>query len=268
MGKKQTAASVVKETNGLYPWLARPRPNPEAALRLFCFPYAGGGAATFHNWPRELPLSVELCSVHLPGRGARLMEAPFTEMRVLVESLAGGLLPHMDKPFAFFGHSLGAMIGFELARYLRRHHKTEPSCLFVSAAPAPQLREREKPIHNLPEPEFIRELGKLNGTPHEVLENEELMQLMLPTLRADFALSEKYSYRNEPPLDCPIAAYGGGRDHNVSREHLEAWREQSASTFSLNIIPGDHFFLHGSQTQLLDLLSRKLNRLVSSLGTA
>lgn len=262
MEKEQTDAAVVKETNGPNPWLAQFKPKPKALLRLFCFPYAGGGAAAFRKWSEELPLSIEVCSVHLPGRGPRLMEAPFTEMRVLIEALAGGLLPYLDKPFAFFGHSLGAIIGFELARYLRRYHKQEPRYLFVSAAPAPQLREREKPIHNLPDAEFIRELGKLNGTPHEVLENKELMQLMLPMLRADFALSEKYSYRNEPPLDCPIAAYGGEGDHNVSREHLKAWREQTATAFSLNIIPGDHFFLHGSQTQLLASLSGVLDRFV------
>jgi medium-chain acyl-[acyl-carrier-protein] hydrolase len=189
------------------------------------------------------------------------MEAPFTKMRALIPALAGGLLPYLDKPFAFFGHSLGAIIGFELARYLRRHHKLEPRYLFVSAAPAPHLREQEKPIHALPEPEFISELAKLNGTPREVLESEELMQLVLPTLRADFALSEKYTYRNGPPLDCPIAAFGGGRDANVTRAHLEAWRAHSATAFSLNIIPGDHFFLHAGQARLLALLSKKLSRL-------
>jgi medium-chain acyl-[acyl-carrier-protein] hydrolase len=182
-------------------------------------------------------------------------------MHALISALAEGLLPHLDKPFAFFGHSMGAIIGFELARYLRRHHRLEPRYLFVSAAPAPHLREREKPIHALPEPEFIREIAKLNGTPLEVLESAELMQLVLPTLRADFALSEKYRYRNESPLDCPIAAFGGSRDESVTRAHLEAWRTQSANAFSLNIVPGDHFFLHASQTRLLALLSQKLNRL-------
>jgi medium-chain acyl-[acyl-carrier-protein] hydrolase len=264
MRKRLTAAPVATPTNASHAWLTRPRPNPSANLRLFCFPYAGGGTAIFHAWPGELPAAVEVCSVHLPGRGSRLMEDPFTEMRALVRALAQGVLPYLNKPFAFFGHSMGAFIGFELARYLRRQHKLRPTELFVSAAPAPHLHNREKRLHLLPEREFIRELRKLNGTPQEVLESEELMQLMLPTLRADFTLSETYlyTYSSAPALDCPIAAFGGTQDRDVKRVHLEAWRSQTSADFSLHMLPGDHFFLHQSRAQLLSLLSRELSQLL------
>ena len=158
------------------PWIACRKPRPQARLRLFCFPYAGGGASIFRTWPDGLPADVEVCPVQLPGRGTRLMERPFTQLSPLVEALAQALLPLLDKPFAFFGHSLGALVSFELARHLRRQYGVHPVRLFVSACRAPQIPHRDRPIHTLPEAEFLAELRRLNGTPAEVLEHEELMR--------------------------------------------------------------------------------------------
>jgi medium-chain acyl-[acyl-carrier-protein] hydrolase len=230
-------------------------------LRLFCFPYAGGSAVIYRAWPQKLPHIVELLAVQPPGRGARLREAPFTSLMPLVEAVAEALLPQLDKPFALFGHSLGALLCFELARHLRRLERPQPSGLFVSGAGAPQLRSTKAPIHDLPDAELIEALREFEGTPDEVLDNAELMRLMLPLLRADFKVNETYAYKSEPPLACSITVFGGAQDDQVSRERLEAWREQTRAAFALHMLPGDHFFLHSSQELLLRELSRELGQL-------
>lgn len=239
-------------------WLACSKPNPQARVRLFCFPYAGGGASVFHTWAEKLPTTVEVCAVHLPGREIRLSESPFTRLSPLVHTLTEALLPHLTTPFAFFGHSMGALIGFELARQLRRQHGPSPVHLFVSGREAPQLQSLEPPIHALPEPQFIAELQRFNGTPKEVLEHPDLMQLLIPTLRADFAVCETYTYASDAPIDCSISAFGGLQDHEVSREQLEAWRDQSRASFSLCMFPGDHFFLDTAELLLLETIAQLL----------
>ena len=238
-------------------WFVCHRPNPQARLRLFCFPYAGGGATIFHNWPNLLPPTFEVRSVQLPGRGRRLMEKPLTLMPELVEAIAQAMLPHLDKPFAFFGHSLGAIVSFEVTRQLRRLKQPEPQHLFVSGSGAPQTSRTGRLLHKLPDSKFLKSLGELNGTPREILESNELMQLLLPTLRADFALSETYVYTSEPPLDCPMTAFGGLQDAEVSRRGLEAWRSQTSASFSLQMFAGDHFFLHDAKP-LLQSLTKEL----------
>jgi medium-chain acyl-[acyl-carrier-protein] hydrolase len=206
-----------------------------------------------------LPADVEVCPVQFPGRGTRLTEAPFTRLSPLVQALAQALVPLLDKPFSFFGHSLGALVSFEVARQLRRQSGLQPTRLIVSAFPAPQKPFRGRPIHALPDGEFLDELRRLNGTPGELLENAEFMQFMLPVLRADFALRETYVYATEPPLDCFISGFGGLQDQRVSRSDLEAWRDQTSGSFSLRIFPGDHFFLNTAQPLLLHALSRDLS---------
>ena len=247
-------------TSVLDSWITCRKPNPQARLRLFCFPYVGGGVSIFRAWSDGLPADVEVCPVQLPGRGTRLMEPPFTQLSPLVQALAEALFPLLDKPFAFFGHSLGALVSFELARQLRRQYGVgvQPVHLFVSADRAPQIAYRDRLIHSLPEKEFFVELRRLNGTPGEVLEDEELMQTMLPVLRADFAVHETYIYSTEPPLNCPISTYGGLQDHKVSRGDLEAWCDQTSVSFSLRMFPGDHFFLNTTRPVLLRVLSQEL----------
>ena len=246
-------------TTAIDSWIACRRLNPQARLRLFCFPYAGTGASIFRTWSDGLPAEVEVCPVQFPGRGTRLMEAPFTALSPLVQALAEALVPLLDKPFAFFGHSLGALVAFELARQFRRQYGVQPVRLFVSADRAPQIPRRDRPIHALPERQFLVELRRLNGTPELVLEEAEIMQIMLPVLRADFAVYETYAYSSEPPLDCLISGFGGLQDHRVSRSDLEAWRDQSSNSFSLRMFPGDHFFLNTTQPLLLDVLSQELH---------
>jgi medium-chain acyl-[acyl-carrier-protein] hydrolase len=239
-------------------WIACRKPKPQARLRLFCFPYAGIGVSIFRTWSEGLPGDVEVCPVQFPGRGTRMMETPFTQLSPLVQALAQALAPLLDKPFAFFGHSLGALVSFELARQLRRQSGVQPVRLFVSAARAPQIPSRSRPIHAVPESEFLIELRRINGIPGKVLGNAELMQIMLPVLRADFAVYETYVHSTERPLDCFISSFGGAQDHRVSRGDLEAWRDQTSASFSLRMFPGDHFFLNTTQPLLLQILSQEL----------
>lgn len=239
-------------------WVTRPKPNPHAKLRLFCFPYGGGGARTFFRWPDNLSPFIEVCPIELPGRGDRLLEPPFTRLEPLLQELSDILLPYLDRPFTFFGHSMGGLVSFELTRLLRREHGLMPLHLFVSGRRAPQLPDPDLPIHTLPESEFLQELRLYNGTPESVLENAELMKLFLPVLRADFAVIETYVYKPEPPLSCPITAFGGLEDRKVSFDALEAWRKQTSATFCHKMFPGDHFFLHSACSNLLKSLSREL----------
>lgn len=245
------------------PWLAYPKPNPQASIRLFCFPYAGGGATGFRAWEAGLP-NVELCLAKLPGRESRLTEPPYTSMSALVEALAQALPAHTEKPYAFFGHSMGAIIAFELARACRRRGLPLPRALFVSGRRAPQLPERDPITYNLPEPELIAELRRLGGTPQEVLEHPELMRLMLPLLRADFEVIETYRYEPEPPLDCSLTAFGGLEDAEVTPPELDAWGAQTTRAFTRRLLPGDHFFLHTARPTLLAALAQDLNRLAQA----
>lgn len=244
-----------------HPWVSLPKPRPHAKLRLFCFPYAGGSALIFRSWINALPESVEPCAIQLPGRGARLTEKLYTRLLPLAHAIAEGLLPYCDKPFATFGHSMGAMLSFEVARYLRSHYGIEPAQLFVSGRRAAHVPYTDPPTHNLPASELIQELRRIKGTPQEVLDNDELMQLFLPVLRADFEICQTYEYAPGEPLNCPITAFGGLEDDEETRERIESWREQTAGRFSLRMLPGDHFFLHSAERTLIHLLSRELQEL-------
>jgi medium-chain acyl-[acyl-carrier-protein] hydrolase len=227
-------------------------------IRLFCFPYAGGGASVFHSWSRELPAAIEAHPVRLPGREARWIDPPFTRLSALVEHLANELEPHLGAPYAFFGHSMGALIAFELARELRRRTGAVPSHLLVSGARAPQRPDPFRSAHQLPDLELVQKLRWLEGTPDEVLANDELMQLVLPAVRADFAMCDAHVHVPGPPLDCPISAYGGARDRRIGFSDLAAWRFQTREAFTLQLFPGNHFFLHTARTALLTAVARDL----------
>ncbi|HEY9695462.1 MAG TPA: thioesterase II family protein [Oculatellaceae cyanobacterium] len=239
-------------------WVTFPQANPQANLRLFCLPYAGGSSVTFRTWSNHLPKSIEICPIELPGRGSRFIEAPFTRLDLLVEAIASSLLPYLDKPFAFFGHSMGAVISFELTRLINKKYGLLPAHLLIAGRHAPQLRDRHPPIHTLPKPAFIQGLCRYKGMPKQVLENTELMEVFLPILRADFAICETYKYIDEPPLPCPITAFGGLQDSETSVDELEAWHKQTNNSFSSHLLPGDHFFIQSDQLLLLQLITQTL----------
>lgn len=246
-------------------WFALPRPNPAARLRLFCFPYAGAGATVFYPWTRALPAEVEICPVQLPGREARMAEPPYTDVMELVERIGSEIRPFVDRPFAFFGHSNGAIVSFELARLFRREGRAMPEHLFLSGRPASQVPSRHPRVFDLPDAEFVEQLRRLEGTPEEVLNNPELMQLLTPLLRADFSLAETYAYQPEPPLAVPISAYGGAVDKDVNEDEVRAWGEQTSAAFHCRIFPGGHFFLNENRDELLAELSRELGPIVGRL---
>lgn len=184
----------------------------------------------------------------------------------MVVAIAEAIKPYLDRPYAFFGHSMGAMISLDLARLLRSEQVQPPPLhLFVSGRRAPQLPATSRHTYDLPEAEFIEELRRLNGTPREVLEHPELMQLMIPLLRADFSVCQTYEYAPEPPLSCPITVFGGVEDE-TGREQLEAWREQTTSTFTLRMFPGDHFFIHEAQPQILQTIGQQLRQHAGAFG--
>lgn len=203
--------------------------------------------------------------MQLPGRGHRLPAGPpLRQMQAMVEDTARGLRPLLDKPFALFGHSMGAVLAFELARLLRAERGPEPAHLFVSGHRAPQIADRTPPTYDLPEKEFFEELRRLNGTPREVLDHPELMEVVLPLLRADFEVIQTYAYREGEPLECPISAYGGLYDEDVTREDLQGWREQTTAPCAVRLFPGDHFFINTSRELVLQTLSRELYQRLSS----
>ncbi|MBI5302094.1 MAG: thioesterase [Chloroflexi bacterium] len=247
-------------------WFAHSHPVPQARLRLFCFPYSGSNAALFHAWQDDLPLDIEVCPVQLPGRGTRIGEPPFTRLASLVHATANALLPHLDKPFALFGHSLGALLSFELARYLRRYHHVSPVHLIVSGHGAPHIPDRNPPIHKLPDAEFIAQLREFKGTPAEVLENAELLQIVLPVLRADFEACETYTYSPDARLDCSISAFGGLDDEYVSRKEIEEWRAQTTAVFLVRMFPGDHFFINTARASVLRMVGQELASIIQANG--
>jgi medium-chain acyl-[acyl-carrier-protein] hydrolase len=248
------------------PWIVFPRPAPAARLRLFCFPFAGGGASIFAPWARMLPSDVEVVAVQLPGRESRLAEEAYSDMAALSAKLGAELAPYLDRPFAFYGHSNGGLMAFEVARLLRRESRRGPEHLFVGGRPAPQLVITDPPLHALPHDEFLAALRRFEGTPDEVLQNPEIMELIEPMLRADFALGETYRYTPEPPLAIPISAYGGVHDQEVSREQVEAWREQTTAAFRLTMFPGNHFFIVGDRERVLQQLTAELRPVLARIG--
>jgi medium-chain acyl-[acyl-carrier-protein] hydrolase len=196
--------------------------------------------------------------VELPGRGSRMREPPATRLTTIIPRIAEAILEHAAKPFGLFGHSMGALLAFEVARQLRRGPGLEPQHLLVAGREAPQLPASNPGYHMLSNDELVTALRELAGTPGEVLESTELMDLLLPTVRADFAMVETYTYVADAPLGHPITAFGGTRDSLVPREMLRSWRDQTTAGFTVQMIEGGHFFLHDAVAPLLRCMSEAL----------
>lgn len=246
------------------PWIIRRRPRPRAALRLICFPYAGAGASVFRTWPDALPGDVELLAIELPGRESRFKEPPFDRLTSLVVALTDAVGPELQAPFAVFGHSFGALVGFSFARELRRRSLAGPVHLFASGRRAPQLPDLS-PMHELPDPEFLAGLRRLGGIPEAVFHDPEIMAVFLPILRADFTANETARTPHEPPLACPISALGGLTDDRATADELDAWRVQTAAAFEREIFAGGHFFLQTERDALLAWLSSRLAQITAAL---
>jgi medium-chain acyl-[acyl-carrier-protein] hydrolase len=218
------------------------------SLRVFCMPYAGGSADIYRRWQRWFPQQVDICLVHLPGRGQRVREEPFTRLMPLVKAIAAHIEGEIKVPYALYGHSMGALISFELGRELRGKHRNSPAHIFVSGCRAPQWPKTEPPTFNLPHDQFIEELKRLNGTPREVLDDPKVMEVFLNILRADFEMVDTYEHHPKGRLSCPITVYGGLQDDDVSLESCRAWQEQTSASCKVQMFEGDHFFIRDHQS--------------------
>ncbi|HTF67339.1 MAG TPA: alpha/beta fold hydrolase [Edaphobacter sp.] len=248
------------------PWLECLSDGRGAKLRLFCFPYAGGTTHMFREWQKYFMPQVELCLVHLPGRGKRFGERLFTRLNFLVDVIAQEIRDKLQTPFALYGHSMGALISFELCRELRRRYKIEPAHLFVSGKRAPHIMLSKPVSFNLPRNEFIDELRRLNGTSSNLLDHDEAMDLLLPVLRADFEMVETYEYHFEEPLSCPIAVYGGVQDERVPIEGLYAWKEHTSGDCKVRMFPGGHFFIQNYRNCNIDFVDVLRRDVLEALG--
>lgn len=234
-----------------------PEHDPDRLL-LFCFPYAGGGTMLYRSWRESVAPAATVCALRFPGRESRLDETPLESMQELLDLLVPAIKPHIRTPYAFFGHSMGAVIAFELVRRLRTLGEPLPRALLVSAARAPQFRLNHVPPPEPEDAELTDELRRLEGMPPEVLNNPELMKVALPALRADTRLYRNYVYASGDPLRLPIYGYGGLDDPNIQPEHLDRWSEQTTVGFQRRMFAGGHFYLQTAAPSFLEALKTDL----------
>lgn len=219
--------------------------KPESKMRLFCIPYAGRGASMYNSWEPFIPDQIELCAIQLPGREERFSEGRIEKFEILIHELIQEIIPYLDKPYAIFGHSLGAIIGYELTNALAMKHRMKPLCLFVSASfPPNQIKNNN--FNKLNKIEFLNKIIKYNGIPDEILLNKEFLDLFLPILRSDTEIYESYnSYNINPPkIICPLFSFGGNCDPLISQSSLYDWSNFTKSSYRAEFFKGDHFFIN------------------------
>ncbi|MEV7192757.1 alpha/beta fold hydrolase [Streptomyces sp. NPDC093510] len=241
------------------PWIRRFRPRPEATVRLVCFPHAGGSASYYHplaQSPTLLP-DAEVLAVQYPGRQDRRKERLLDDIPELADLITGTLGPFDDRPLAFFGHSMGAVLAYEVAQRLRERTGQEPCRLFVSGRRAPS-RFRPGTVHLLSDSELVAELRRAGGTDPRFLDDEELLAEIIPVVRNDYRAVELYRWNPAPPLSCPVTALVGDRDPQAPLDEVEAWRQHTDGPFDLKIFPGGHFYLNTNQQGVAEVISKAL----------
>jgi medium-chain acyl-[acyl-carrier-protein] hydrolase len=232
-------------------------PNPHATIRLFCFPYAGGGSATYRDWQQKMPADIEVAAVQLPGREWRIEEPLISDMKALAADALESIRPFLDKPYALLGTSMGGTLIFELARLLRAAGLPAPRCLLPFACGAPHTPET-KIFHTLPDEDLLEEIRDFGVMADEVSAHPEMLDLLLPILRADCTAHETNVCEEQPPFDFPVWVYGGIADDTVDRERLDAWAIHTNADSRVHMINGGHLFVDAMPAQLLDSLARRL----------
>ncbi|WP_327191216.1 thioesterase II family protein [Streptomyces xinghaiensis] len=250
-----TAADV--RSSGPGRWFHRPAPRPAARLRLVCVPHAGAGAAAYGTWGDRLPADVELVGVRLPGRENRLREPPFRDWPSLTGAFADALDAQVRSPYVLFGHSMGAMLVYETV--VHGTDRRPPERVILSGCRAPAVRRALPAIHGLPDERFREELGRLAGTPREVLADQRLMAVLEPMLRADIRLAETWSHRDPPPVPVPVTTFRGADDEVAPAEAVAAWRTLAPRGIRSHRMPGGHFSLHDHAPEFFRLLTRELS---------
>lgn len=240
-------------------WLVRNRVGKNTDFRLFCFSYAGGNAATFRRWHEVLAENVEVVSIQLPGRANRYGEPVITEMDSLIDQLLSAMSGCLDKPYALFGHSLGSRIAFQLAVECSKRRLRMPSHFIGSASRSPDLPIGIGDIYKLPDEEFLTEMGKLNGTPISILENKDLMQMLLPQLKADFCLAYEYQYTGDIKLDIPLSIFSGKEDTEITYNQLQKWGDYFITSPDITMFEGGHFFIDDENSGIVDKVKLILN---------
>lgn len=240
--------------------LFRAAPKSDAKVRVFCFPFAGGSVSTYMPWLKLLHADAELIAIQLPGRGNRLLDIPYADIDLLVADLFAEIKPFLDRPYIFFGHSMGAKIAFDLATQFHRNHLPLPVKFIVSGSAAPFKSRKSAAVHALSDADFIRRLSELNGTPDKVLNNKELMGYLLPALRADFRMTETYLREDNCVLPTAVVIYGGERDEAIPQEDLLAWVDVFEKTEETYLYPGGHFFLNEHAEDIVARINRMISR--------
>lgn len=250
-------------------WLQWPMARSDASMRLFCFHHAGVGASVYRQWGFNLPASVEVAAIQLPGRANRLAEAPIADIPSLIDALVSNLSPHLDGRFAFFGHSMGAVVAHELAHALRHRGLPLPSHLIVSGRKAPTVRNRFPLLQHLPDNLFVAEINnRYGGIAPEILQHQDILDLLLPCLRADITALENFSVPARAPLDIPIAVFGGDSDRQTSVEDLQAWEQETSADCDIRVFPGGHFYLDSVRDRVLAELVKILRPGRTAVGIA
>ena len=226
--------------------------DSDAPRQLFCFAHAGGGPSFFRPWRAPLGPEIDVRRVLLPGREWRLDERPFRHITELIGPLCAALEPYLDQPYALFGHSMGAVVAYEVARRFTGSSRAAPTCLIVSGRPAPGLGSSRQRLSGLPDDQFVAEVSRLNGIPPEVLSEPELLDMLLPALRADYELAETYQPLPGGRLDCPVVAYLSTADPEVDQAGVLGWGEVTTGEFSIRVFRGDHFYLKGGRPDVLN----------------
>jgi medium-chain acyl-[acyl-carrier-protein] hydrolase len=246
-------------------WTVTPRPNPRAALRLICVPDAGGGIATFRGWSERVP-TAEVSVVQLPGRGSRLREPLLESAVIAADRIVESLASVPAHPTVLFGHGIGALIAFEAARRLEYLH-WPILALFVSGRRGPAIPDSAPRLSDLPLDEFVTEiLARDELVPAAAMTDPEQLQLLMPALRADLAMTDNYRYQSGSPLRCPIVACGGTGDAGASRADMEAWKMETRGRFSLHTFAGGHAYLQREQEALTALVANQLSVMVGAMA--